>query len=113
LALCVLTSPQLLKALNKTSSELLGDKSLLKQVLTYHVVSGGRKLPSSPVTVNTLEGETLRIDLERIVAKRSTARVVTPNVAAAKARWSVAMAGLRLTDSQTSYVNIIDVVLLP
>lgn len=89
-------SPQLLKALNKTSSELLGDKSLLKQVLTYHVVSGGRTLPSSPVTVTTLEGETLRIDSSTIVAKRSKARVVTPNVAAAKARWSVAMAGFRL-----------------
>ncbi len=67
-----------------TIDALLLDVAALKQILSYHVVSGGA-IASDLIKLNsvtTLEGSNLRIDASEGNLKVGNAKVITPDLAA-------------------------------
>lgn len=77
----------LLDELGVTKEQLLADKSLLTQVLTYHVVSGRVLRSQVPVgtPITTVQGQTFTVDNSLAITDQRgrTARIVETDVPAA------------------------------
>lgn len=76
----------LLAELNLTREQLLADKALLAQVLTYHVVAGRVLRADVPVgqPITTVQGQSFTVDANLVVTDQRgrTARIVQTDVLA-------------------------------
>jgi uncharacterized surface protein with fasciclin (FAS1) repeats len=90
----------LLQELGVTKEQLLGNKALLKTVLTYHVVPGRFEKAQVPVNtpIATVEGQTITVSAAGVITdqRSRTARIVQADVPA-----------------NNGVVHVIDRVLLP
>ncbi len=98
----------LLRELNLTASQLLGNKPLLTQVLTYHVLASqvlARQVQDG-ATPATLQGQAIRLDVER-------GRFGFPDIQITDARNRISNLTLPNLRAFNGVVHLIDKVLLP